>query len=197
MFEILSYENKSLIFTLKCSAKIVYSEYVILAECLGVNVRDLLSYDAISNKVVVQFHKNTKKWFYPEDSKNYELVELANSNSLPYSKALEINVLNENDKTLDLKIGLHQYGYNIGDTEVTISYESEDGLKDDMIKPGDSFYIKPFLAHNFRGKGKLLILRISGKIIGEPQRELSLIGKKNMVRVINETTQWFNPKGKN
>ena len=174
-----------------------YSEYAILAECLNVNVRDLLSYDKISNEVVVQLHKNTKKWFYPEDIKNYELVELANSNSLPYSKALEINVLNENDKTLDLKIGLHQYGYNIGDTEVTISYESEDGLKDDMIKPGDSFYIKPFLAHNFRGKGKLLILRISGKIIGEPQRELSLIGKKNMVRVINETTQWFNPKGKN
>ena len=174
-----------------------YSEYAILAECLQVNIRDLLPYDEISNKVIIQFHKNTKKWFYPENTKNYELVELANTISLPYSKALEVNILNENDKTLDLKIGLHQYGYNIGDTEVTISYESEDGLKDDMIKPGDSFYTKPFLAHNFRGKGKLLVLRISGKITGEPQRELSLIGKKNMVRVINETTQWFNPKGKN
>ena len=162
-----------------------YSEYAILAECLQVNIRDLLPYDEISNKVIIQFHKNTKKWFYPENTKNYELVELANTISLPYSKALEVNILNENDKTLDLKIGLHQYGYNIGDTEVTISYESEDGLKDDMIKPGDSFYIKPFLAHNFRGKGKLLILRISGKIIGEPLRELSLIGIKYMVRVIN------------
>ena len=174
-----------------------YSEYTILAECLNVNIRDLLPYDKITNNGVVRFHKNTKKWFYPEDTKNYELVELANANSLPYSKALEVNILSENDKTLDLKIGLHQYGYNIGDTDVSISYESEDGLKDDMIKPGDSFYIKPFVAHNFRGKGKVLILRISGKITGEPQRELSLIGKKNMVRVINESTQWFNVKGKN
>ena len=38
---------------------------------------------------------------------------------------------------------------------------------------------------------------ISGKITGEPQRELSLIGKKNMARDINESTQWFNVKGKN
>ena len=174
-----------------------YSEYAILAECLNVNVRDLLSYDKISNEVVVQLHKNTKKWFYPEDIKNYELVELANSNSLPYSKALEINVLNENDKTLDLKIGLHQYGYNIGGTDVSIYYESDDELKTDMIKPGDSFYLKPFVAHNFRGKGKLLVLRISGRITGEPQRELSLIGKKNTTRVINESLQWFDIKGKN
>ena len=174
-----------------------YSEYTILAEHFNVNIRDLFSYDKISNKVIVRLHKNTKKWFYPEDTKNYELVELANTNSLPHSKALEINVLNENDKTLDLKIGLHQYGYNISDTDVSISYESDDGLKADIIKPGDSFYMKPFVAHNFRGKGKLLILRISGKITGEPQRELSLIGKKNMQRVINESTQWFDVKGRN
>ena len=174
-----------------------YSEYTILAEHFNVNIRDLFSYDKISNKVIVRLHKNTKKWFYPEDTKNYELVELANANSLPYSKALEVNVLSENDKTLDLKVGLHQYGYNIGNVDVSISYESNDGLKTDVIKPGDSFYLKPFVAHNFRGKGKLLVLRISGKITGEPQRELSLMGKKNTTRVINESLQWFDAKGKN
>ena len=174
-----------------------YSEYAILAECLNVNIRDLLPYDKITNNVVVRFHKNTKKWFYPEDTKNYELVELANANSLPYSKALEINILSENDKTLDLKVGLHQYGYNIGNTDVSISYESHDGLKTDVIKPGDSFYLKPFVEHNFRGKGKLLVLRISGKITGEPQRELSLMGKKNTARAINDSLQWFDAKGKN
>ena len=174
-----------------------YPEYAILAECLNVNIRDLLSYDKLANNVIVQFHKDTKKWFYPEDTKNYELVELASANSLPHSKALEVNVLSENDKTLDLKIGLHQYGYNIGDTDVSISYESDDGLKTDVIKPGDSFYLKPFVAHNFRGQGKLLVLRISGKITGEPQRELSLIGQKNTTRVINESLQWFDVKGKN
>ena len=174
-----------------------YSEYTILAEHFNVNIRDLFSYDKISDKVIVRLHKNTKKWFYPEDTENYELVELANANSLPYSKALEVNVLSENDKTLDLKVGLHQYGYNIGNTDVSISYESDDGLKTDVIKPGDSFYLKPFVEHNFRGKGKLLILRISGKITGEPQRELSLMGKKNTTRAINDSLKWFDSKGKN
>ena len=92
---------------------------------------------------------------------------------------------------------MHQYGYNIGNTDVSISYESHDGLKTDVIKPGDSFYLKPFVAHNFRGKGKLLVLRISGKITGEPQRELSLMGKENTTRAINDSLQWFDAEGKN
>ena len=105
--------------------------------------------------------------------------------------------MNQNANTLDLKVGLHQYGYNVGETDVSISYENDDGLQTDVIGPGDSFYLKPFLEHNFIGKGKLLVLRISGKIIGEPQRELSLIGQKNITRVINESLQWFDTKGKN
>ena len=38
---------------------------------------------------------------------------------------------------------------------------------------------------------------IVDEITGEPQRELSLIGKKNTTRVINESLQWFDAKGKN
>ena len=49
----------------------------------------------------------------------------------------------------------------------------------------------------FDSKGKLLILRISGKITGEPQRELSLMGKKNTTRAINDSLKWFDSKGKN
>ena len=66
-----------------------------------------------------------------------------------------------------------------------------------MIHPGDSLYMKPFISHNFRGNGKLLILRIGGKIAGESQRELSIVGKKDAQRAISETTQWFDPQGKN
>ena len=57
--------------------------------------------------------------------------------------------------------------------------------------------MKPFIKHNFRGNGKLLILRIGGKIAGDSQRELSVVGKKNAHRAISETMQWFDPKGKN
>ena len=49
---------------------------------------------------------------------------------------------------------------------------------------------------DFRGEGKLLVLRIGGKIVGDSQRELSFVGKENTKRAISETMQWFNPKGK-
>ena len=57
--------------------------------------------------------------------------------------------------------------------------------------------MKPFIKHNFRGSGKLLILRVAGKIPGDSQRELSLVGKDNVKRAISETMQWFDTKGKN
>ena len=67
----------------------------------------------------------------------------------------------------------------------------------EVLHPGDSAYVKPFVSHNFRGEGKLLILRIGGKIVGDSQRELSNLGKDSVKRAISETMQWFDPKGKN
>ena len=64
------------------------------------------------------------------------------------------------------------------------------------IKPDDSAYIKPFVRHSFSGCGKLLVLRVGGKIPGDSQRELSTLGNKNAIRAINETMVWFNPSGK-
>ena len=62
---------------------------------------------------------------------------------------------------------------------------------------GDSTYLKPFLQHNFRGSGKLLALRLGGKITGDSKRELSFVGKANIKRAINESMQWFDPKSNN
>ena len=67
----------------------------------------------------------------------------------------------------------------------------------ERIKSGDSIYVKPFVKHNFKGEGRLVALRIGGKIPGDSQRELSLIGERNTKRAINETMQWFDPNGKN
>ena len=66
-----------------------------------------------------------------------------------------------------------------------------------IINSNDSLYMKPFIPHNFRGNGKLLVLRIGGKIPGDSQRELSIVGMENAIRAISETTLWFDKKGKN
>jgi methylphosphonate synthase len=167
-----------------------------IAKALTVNFRDLLSNDKTENKVIVKHHDEEKKWFYPSQTSAYEFVELANTTTLPSSKSFEIKINNTDNKELDLKAGLHQYVYNISNNIITINWMLDSQFFSEKIHPNDSLYIKPFVEHNFRGEGKLLVLRIGGKIAGDSQRELSFVGKENTKRAISETIQWFNPKGK-
>ena len=109
-------------------------------------------------------------------------------------KAFEIDVLSQDDSSLDLEVGLHQYVYNIGDTDVILNWLYNNKQFKEIIHSGDSAYVKPFLQHNFRGSGKLLVLRLGGKITGDSQRELSFVGKRSVKRAINESLQCFDPK---
>jgi len=167
-----------------------------IAQAIGVNTRDLLSNDKIEDKVIVKHHGEGNKWYYPESTKAYQFIDLASTTVLPYSKAFEVHVLDSQSKDFDLRAGSYQYVYNIGSTPVMLSWEF-DGIHTQKLNPDDSAYVKPFVKHSFRGQGKLLILRIGGKINGDSQRELSFVGKENAKRAIAETMQWFDPKGKN
>jgi len=173
-----------------------FSEIEKIAQALTINTRDLLPNDKTEDKVIVRHHDEGKRWFYPENTKTYEFCELASTTALPFSKAFEIKVLNSDNTELDLESGLHQYVYNIGNTPISLNWKFGDKKYNEIINSDDSLYLKPFIKHNFRGNGKLLILRIGGKIAGDSQRELSIVGKKNAQRAISETMQWFDPKGK-
>ena len=171
-------------------------EIILLARSYNVNSRELMADDK-TEKVVVKPYNECKKWYYPENSKIYEFVELTSTPSLPFSKAFEINVQNSDSLDYDFKVGLHQFIYNVGENELLLNWEFNGKKYTKLIQPGDSIYIKPFIKHNFRGNGKLVVLRIGGRIPGDSQRELSLIGRRNTKRAINETMQWFDPHGKN
>ena len=173
------------------------SELCGIANATNVNTRDLLANDKIEEKVIIKHNDEGRIWHYPESTKAYEFLELASTTALPYSKAFEVKVLNYDDPELDLHVGLHQYVYNIGDTKVNMNWTFDGKDYSDVINPSDSVYVKPFLKHNFRGSGKLLLLRIGGRMAGDSQRELSFVGKENARRAISETMQWFDPKGKN
>ena len=174
-----------------------HDEIILLARSYNVNSRELIADDKIEKKVVVKPHNECKKWYYPDNSKIYEFVELASTTSLPFSKAFEINVQNSDISDYDFKVGLHQFIYNVGENELMLNWEFNDKKHTKLIQPGDSIYIKPFIKHNFRGNGKLIVLRVGGRIPGDSQRELSLIGGRNTKRAISETMQWFDPHGKN
>ena len=189
--------SKGLIETFENGKKIPSAEETKkIAHSLRVNARDLLSNDKIETKVIVKKHDDTNSWYYPENKKFYKFLELASTTTLPESKAFEVEVLDSNDKNLDLKVGLHQYAYNIGKTQISINWEYDGVKHSEKINPDDSCYLKPYTLHNFRGTGKLVILRIGGNLTGDSKRELSFIGGDNVKRAISETIQWFDPHGK-
>lgn len=171
-----------------------------LAEALRVNVRDLLVPDAFEDPVLVQSYADAARWAYPEQDPAYEIVELTPVRSMPFSKGLEINVLTDADPDADLQTGLHQYVYNVGSVPVGMSWRLGAELRGDRLEPGDSAYLKPSVAHGYRGTGgKLLVLRIGGRVTGDGQMELSRIlrhGQENLARVVGETKQWYDPKGR-
>ena len=167
------------------------------ADALNVQTRDLLPPDMIEEKVLVRDYNSAPRWLYPDSTETYELIELVSSKNLPDSKALELTVRSsELDDTLDLKMGLHQYVYNVGETPISFSWKYGGKLYNEKINPDDSIYIKPFIPHNFRQKGKLLVLRIGSRITGDAQREFSNFDKSDANRAIQETQMWFNPEGK-
>jgi len=172
-------------------------EIILLARAFNVNSRELITDDKIEKKVIVKPYKECKRWYYPENLKIYEFVELASTSSLPFSKTFEVNVQNPNRSDYNFKVGIHQFIYNVGENELLLNWEFKGKKYKKLIKSGDSIYIKPFVKHSFSGNGKLVVLRVGGRIPGDSQRELSIIGKQNAKRAINETMQWFNPEGKN
>jgi len=190
--KLIQYENSSEIPS--------YETILSLAAAMNVNARDLLPNDVIEDKVVVQYYKDSAKWQFPETTKTYEIVELAHSRNLPFSKAFEFTTLKENDSNsleeLDLIVGLHQYIYNVGESTVHLNWKINDKSHTEELKPGDSAYIKPNVRHNFRNKGKLMVLRIAGRIAGDAQRELSSLDKNDAHRAISEVSMWFDPHEK-
>ena len=187
--KIKSFENASLLPS--------YEEITKLANGLRINSRELLPNDLIENNVVLQKHGECKKWIFPESKQSYGFLELATSSNLPFSKAFEINILDSSSSELDLQVGLHQYVYNVGQNDVMINWIFEGKEYQKTLHPDDSAYIKPFVKHNFRGQGKIIVLRVGGKSTGDSQIELSFVGKSNVERAINEMMLWFDPTGKN
>ena len=167
-----------------------------IANALTINLHDILVNDKIEEKVIIKKYNETRSWYYPEKTKCYKFSELASTTTLPFSKSFQVEILDSENSDLDLKFGLHQYVYNIGKSSITTNWEINGEQKNQILYPNDSLYMKPFIKHNFRGDGKLLILRVAGKIPGDSQRELSLVGKDNVKRAISETMQWFDKKGK-
>ena len=168
-----------------------------LAAALNVNVRDIMPPESMDEGVVIKKQASTRSWEFPADVAHYFCRELAASNFLPNSKALEMEIRQSQFDAPDIRVGLHQYAYNIGSSDVIVHWSYQGKSFSDVLEPGDSVYCKPFLEHAFTGAtGKMLVLRIGGHLGSDALRDLSAIGADYVGRVVRESSQWFNPEGK-
>ena len=69
------------------------------------------------------FFGNSGRFRPLNPEKAYEMVELAQSQNLPYSKAIEVQILEDSNDELDLRVGLHQYIYNIGQSSINLNWK--------------------------------------------------------------------------
>ena len=171
-------------------SKKIPSEKIIkkISHNLKLNYRDLFPPNN-TLEVKIQKYSNCKNWFYPSmKKKDYLFKELTNIPQLPFSRGYELTLLNEKKHKSFLDVPSHQYIYNLGTTKINFIINGKKGY----LNPSDSIYIKPNNKHIFYKKGKLLILRLGGRISGDSLYQLSMISEKNLKKTIDDNRPWFN-----
>ena len=159
-----------------------------ISDYLNINIRDLLP-PTKNREVKIKKYENNRSWIFPSHQNQiYKFLELTNLAQLPLSKAYELEILKEEEHNFNLEVPCHQYIYNVDDKNCTIKIEDKFTEK---FEPGDSIYLKPYLKHKFYNKGKVLILRIGGKISGDVLYQLSMISEENIKRLIDDNKAWF------
>ena len=159
-----------------------------IAKCLNLNLRDLLPPNNTTD-VKVQKYEDSRRWFYPSNiKKNYKIIELTNVAELPYSKGFEITILKNDKKNAILEVPTHQYIYNIGNEDIKIDI---DGVNEKLNK-NDSIYIKPNKKHKFLSKGKIIVLRLGGRLSGDSLYQLSKMSEESLKKTLNDNKPWFN-----
>lgn len=165
-----------------------------IALLLNLEISDLLiPYYRPEEEVVVNISKKENKYFYPNDDKPYYKMEaLARTSKMPMLKGFSIEVLTKVKREESLFTSLHTYAYNYGDDDIVIYWKYEGKNYEQKIKKHDSIYIQPFINHSFSclsGSGKLYLVRISGSLNFQTQKEISYMA--NIDRTFNETLCWF------
>ena len=160
-----------------------------ISNFLNINYRELFPPNN-TVEVKIQKYQNNKRWYYPSiNKKNYLFNELTNIPQLSYSRGYEITVLTKEKHKETMTVPSHQYIYNLGPSKVKFIINKNDT---GYLNPEDSMYIKPNTKHLFYGYGKLLVVRLGGRLSGDSLYQLSMISKKNLRKTIGDNRPWFN-----
>ena len=173
-----------------------------LAGALRVPVRELLASEGDTVRGVRIVHDaDAPAWTLPDgNDPSYRMRELAGTASLPYVSGLEITALRGRDAPdpAPLECGLHQYLYVIGKDPVVLSWRCGGKTFEETLDPDDSVYIKPHVPHTVRlagdgqADGRILALRVGGRLVGDTAVEARILGPACLRRVVADSDCWYN-----
>jgi methylphosphonate synthase len=166
-----------------------------IAKCLNIDVVNLMlpQYEADQEVVVTQWEESKGFYFPSLENKNYKIWPLAKSASMPLMKGSNIHVLSqEADLKNAFNSSMHSYIYNYGSVALLFRWSVDEKILEDILHPGDSVYVQPFVKHAFGKQGEepghLFMARVSGSVNVSTQKEMSCFADTE--RII-ESKCWF------
>ncbi|MBT5399076.1 hypothetical protein HOL24_00885 [bacterium] len=150
-----------------------------------------------NHEVVINKRSETKAMYYPEkENKSYKIYHASRANKLPNLKSFDVHVLTAEIKERDFfKTSLHNYIFNYGKIDVSMVWISNNKRYVQLLNPGDSVYVQPFVNYGFQNIvdgpiSKVFIARVGGGVNFCTQKELSYF--LDIERVSKENKCWFN-----
>ncbi len=176
--------------------EVSFEDLSTLASLLNTEIGDLMiAQYKPDEEVVVRKCVEEDSYYYPSsDEKSYRIFPLARSSKMPLMKGFDIRILAKNNKINNgFFSSLHQYAYNYGNCSIVIEWEIDENTYSDILNPGDSMYMQPFIRHSFNSlngeEASIIALGVSGSVNLSAQRELSYFSDSG--RVAHETRKWF------
>lgn len=185
-----------------------FSELEALAAALHVRPSDLhVSPLEAHEEVVVSRAGDSQKDV--RHFETYRLAPLSRTRHQPDLKTFDLEVLDSAQPGETLRCGLHTFVYHFGSAPVEFVWEGGGRTHRACLKPGDSAYIAPLVAHSFStcpdefssgrnpngracGKGRrLFLVRIPGHLNGETLAEFATFAPSGRDRVGAETVRWY------
>lgn len=124
--------------------------------------------------------------------------QLAGSRLTPDARGVELELLQAgaNAPQAEHRFGLHQYGFVTGTERVQMRW-GIDLERQTTLRPGDSFYMKPWIRHAFSpaeeagAPARLVSFRCAGSFNKEALLELAALGAEGAARYVGAQGQWY------
>jgi hypothetical protein len=176
-------------------ARADWPELVMLADALGLSVRELLApHTTTEAGVRIQLARTAPRWAcHGADGPAYLFTQLASDPLHPHTTGLEVEVLTTRPDTAIPPTYQHQYLYVLGDDPVTVRWEHDGEEFDGRLEPGDSAYVIPGteLSLCAEDPARLLMLRIAGSTTPGVRFALGAMPDGAIARYVAEDRLWY------